>query len=359
MIIIRNASWLFLLGLVLALAGCYGPSPGLDPVISFTFPDGTTLPDLPSGTVLHVKGDATTADSSGNPITSYQWTQTPANAGTFSSTTTLETTWLAPTLKATDKPLNVTLILTVKSLKGGKAVKPLNLIIVPPSSASITLDLTAMNAENPQAIDLPLIEVNTPLQMQGAATAVDPVNNPIITYAWSANPSTAATINNAAGMFNATITPTATGPLTVTLTVTLLSGQTVQKSLTLLVKPTGNVAAMNPAFVWDFKDMNVNGAIQLPNIVSGTSMSLLGTPKPLDPTDSIASYQWAQTTDDPRNLLGTFSAVNAFPASWRAPMIPVTQSPETITLTLTMTTAKGNVSSMPLTVQVLPPGMNP
>jgi len=354
MTIIRKLSWGFLIGIVLGLAGCYGPSPGLSPVISFTFPDDTTLPNLPSGGLVHIKGDATTGDSTNNPITSYQWTQTPANAGTFSSLSTLETTWRAPTLKSTDQPLNVTITLTVKSLKGGKAVKPVNLIVAPPSGANVTLDLTAMNAENPATINLPLIEVGTQLLIKGAATATDPINNPI-SVLWSVSPNTAATINGAAN-FSAVVIPTTPGPFTLTLTVTTFSGQTFQRSLALVAVAAGTIAATNPSLVWDFTNMNQPGSIQLPNAASGATLQLLGKTNSANPTDPITSFQWTAKTSDTRQLLGSFTSPTTFPSSWHAPVIPSTQSAEIVTLTLTMTTASGVTSSMPLTVVVLPQG---
>lgn len=114
----------------LLVAGCNGSgSDGLNPVIAFKFAAGTTLPAWKSTDVLVIEGTATTPDAT-NPVTSYEWTQTPAGAGTFSSTGTFNTTWKSRALLPGEVS-NVTLTLTTKTKLGGKSVTPINLIVTP------------------------------------------------------------------------------------------------------------------------------------------------------------------------------------------------------------------------------------
>ncbi len=124
--------------LLLAVAGCYGPSPSLDPVINWkiTMPDTKTdptavaLPYMKSGEVVLVDStDVKVSDS--DRVTSVAWTQTPA-VGTFTSTDTLTTTWAAPILKVGDPPLPVALSMTVKTELGGKSVNVVHVIVLPP-----------------------------------------------------------------------------------------------------------------------------------------------------------------------------------------------------------------------------------
>jgi hypothetical protein len=118
------------LGVLLLLSGCYGGgSDILNPVMELTFPAGTSLPAWDADVVLVVEGSAKTADAN-NPVTSYEWTQVPANAGTFTSTTTFGTTWKSRAL-ALGEVSNVTLTLTAKTKLGGKTSMPLNLIVTP------------------------------------------------------------------------------------------------------------------------------------------------------------------------------------------------------------------------------------
>lgn len=119
------------LGALLLLPGCYGGgNTSLNPVIDLTFPAGTTLPAWKSTDVLVVQGTSSTADKDQNPVTSYAWTEIPANAGTFTSTTTFGTTWKSRAL-APGEVSNVTLILTSRSKLGGKTDTPINLIVTP------------------------------------------------------------------------------------------------------------------------------------------------------------------------------------------------------------------------------------
>ncbi len=116
--------------LTVGLVGCYGGgSIGLNPTMTLDFPAGTPLPNWSASSVLVIEGEAKTADEA-NAIATHQWTQSPANAGTFSSTSTFSTTWQsAPVPVGTTR--NVTLYLTVTTRQGGKSVMPINLIVTP------------------------------------------------------------------------------------------------------------------------------------------------------------------------------------------------------------------------------------
>lgn len=115
---------------VLGLAGCGGDSPGLNPTVTFTFEDGTTLPSVGASEVLLIKGEAKSADEAGNPITSIQWSQSPA-LGTFSSPKTLETSWQVTNPAAITAQTPVTLTVEVETLRGGRTSKTLNLLVQP------------------------------------------------------------------------------------------------------------------------------------------------------------------------------------------------------------------------------------
>ena len=370
---IRNATWLLLLGLALmGLVGCYGPSPGLNPVIAFTYPDGTTLPNLAAGSVLHVQGTGTTNDSTGNPITSYAWSQTPATgatAGKFSSLTTLETTWLAPSWTGPGN-LAVRLTLTAISLKGGKTVKTIDLNIVPPGAPllaqkpSIVWDYAGMNAVNALKINLPLIEVGTPLRILGTATAADPTNNPIVSYAWSDNTGT-PNLFTAPDVFNTVwlAPPTAGLTATLTLAVTTEDGAVTTKQLIVTTRAPNNLSNNNPSLSWDYKSMDYVDAsgynvVVLPEMRCNSVVQLVGITTLTDPTDSITSYSWTESEPNGDVYKGTFSSQNNLPSSWFAP-VNNGPNPILVKLDLTIQTAHGGSTDMPLFINVLPKGQIP
>ncbi|MHB9131261.1 MAG: hypothetical protein ACYDBB_09255 [Armatimonadota bacterium] len=129
--------------LLLGIAGCSGPSEEWDPRIDWTFMDATidgqtiVLPELPINVTLKITGEVTVDNTSENPVVTYAWTQEPANAGTFVSTDTLTTNW-KPNESVVSVGDEVTLILTMTSLKGGKSVKRLHLIMTPPVEPPVT-----------------------------------------------------------------------------------------------------------------------------------------------------------------------------------------------------------------------------
>jgi hypothetical protein len=126
--------------LVLACAGCYGPSPSLNPKINWkvTMPDLTAdptavaLPYIKSGTVLLINGDDIANLADEDRIVGVDWSQKPA-VGTFLSQDTLTTTWAAPALAKTDPPLPVDLTVSLITQKGGKSTNVIHLIVLPPS----------------------------------------------------------------------------------------------------------------------------------------------------------------------------------------------------------------------------------
>lgn len=248
--VVRYLFSLLAVAALLALVGCNGSAPGLDPTVTFTFPDGTNLPFLSAGTVLVIKGAATLADATSNPITDIQWTQNPA-IGTFSSTSMLETTWRITDPTSITAHTEVTLTVTVKTLEGGKRTSSIHLIILPLGEGDLLVpvvswDPTAMNAENPSNISLPNIVGGTAMLIKGTVTSLD-ASNLITGYSWSAinntsGGTTAADIGtfNVPSIFGATWTaPTVATPqdITLMLTITTVKGGASQHTLDVTVNP--------------------------------------------------------------------------------------------------------------------------
>lgn len=115
--------------LIALLAGCSGSSTALNPTVTFTFPDDTTLPTMRAGTLLKITGEIE-ATGEGDSIKSCVWTQVTEAPGVFSITDGPETTWRAPAWAGPGE-LPVTLALTVKTLLGGETTKHIQLRIVP------------------------------------------------------------------------------------------------------------------------------------------------------------------------------------------------------------------------------------
>lgn len=237
---------------LLLLAGCGGSpsdrSPGLNPTVTFTFPEDTTLPNLLSGGVLHITGDATTGDSETNPITSYAWTQNPLNAGTFSSTNTLETTWRAPDYPGPGQ-LHVVLTLTVKTLLGGETVKPINILVTPPvippvQNPAVTWNFAAMNytdSDGNPVVNMPRMRGGAVLRIRGTVATDNTTTNPVTGYEWVQEPDNAGVFSATNVLETTWSAPTVTEPTLVTLTVTvrtLLGGQSTNK-LNVVVLPPG------------------------------------------------------------------------------------------------------------------------
>jgi len=124
--------------LLLGIAGCYGNTASLDPVISwkFTAPDpqdpaAVALPYIRSGGVLIVTNGSAVAQGANDQIISYRWSQDP-DVGTFTSTDTINTTWAAPILQPGEPVMPVTLTLVTKTLYGGQSTNKVNLLVLPP-----------------------------------------------------------------------------------------------------------------------------------------------------------------------------------------------------------------------------------
>ena len=129
---VRSFIGLLAVAALFIFAGCSGPAPGLDPIVTFDFPSTTELPYFSADGVLVIEGDISVNNEDSNPVTSIQWAQSPA-IGVFTSTTTMGTSWrVQPDLVATiTSPTDVTLTVTVKTLQGGLRVVPLDLVILP------------------------------------------------------------------------------------------------------------------------------------------------------------------------------------------------------------------------------------
>ncbi len=348
---LRHIIWLLLAvsALLLGLAGCNGPAPGLDPAITFTDLASGSLTSFPSGGVLSVKGEGTTADSAGNPITSYRWTATRADGGDpgqFGSTATLETVWQAPIVVA---PVNVTLQVTAKTLLGGKTTRPLTVRVVPPTATTqlkpiIVWDFENMNKQN-ASIAIPNIVMGTALRPLASITLLDTTDK-VTSYAWTKGgvASTLAATDTLATVW----TPTAIGEATLTLTVNTQKGATQSSILTFNVIAATVPTTLNPTIDWNISGMNSQNAtkVNLPNIVSGTTINLLATPISSDPTnDPITGYTWTSSRAD------LLSSLDTKTTSWTAPTGVATGW-----VRLDVTTLKGHTAGSTLNFIIQPVG---
>jgi len=131
--LLRYIPVFLLLAALLAIPGCSGQAPGLDPAINFSYPADTTLPNINADTTLQITADADVAD--GDQVISARWTELPqpggGTIGVFSSPTTLATSWVVEDPGAIIVPTPVTLLLTVETLNGGETATPINLIVNP------------------------------------------------------------------------------------------------------------------------------------------------------------------------------------------------------------------------------------
>lgn len=207
---------------ILLLAGCHGDDAALNPVIQFKFPPGTILPRIDDKSSLVISDDSSVVVAEDDAVISHAWTQNPANAGTFTSTATLATTWVSRDLTGQPTPRYVTLYLTTRTKLGGESVTPITLEIYHSELPAITFAA----ATPAQAT------VGTPVNID-ATVALDP-GDQLRTIAWTQAPANAGVFGSPGTVDTAW---TALGPVgtnaQLTLTVTTASGKTTTQTLTM------------------------------------------------------------------------------------------------------------------------------
>lgn len=167
---------------LMGLTGCYGPSPGLNPSIAFSFPDDSSLPYLQSGGKLVIKGEANPpVDAASNPVISASWSQDPP-IGQFviTSPNAVENIWQAP---AVTQATPVTLALSMKTLLGGEGSTRMTVIVVP-QLPSFTFDTSRMSSEVagfPSAV-----KSGASVTIRGSGQMSDAGFNTINGYQWTA-----------------------------------------------------------------------------------------------------------------------------------------------------------------------------
>ena len=243
----RNLLAFLLVGIFTwVLLGCNGSSPGLNPQVTLTYSLSQTgtfaalsaPPVVPSGMTLYIYGTATTSDATNNPVTSYQWSETPqnpSNPGTFFTPTLLTTLWEAPTVNSTT---TYHLMLEVRSLEGGRTLVPVNVNVIP----AVAIATFTYNGES--TLPSPFT-VGSTLNITAKITAADMVNNPPVSYVWSEQ----ANATNTHGAFsNSTSTnttwtapaslPTGQSSVTIILTLTVITAEGNQTIFTIPVTVT-------------------------------------------------------------------------------------------------------------------------
>ena len=200
--IVSIATTLFLLGI--GLTGCNGPSPALDPTITWNLDQALDLNNFPSGAVLNIKADAAVADSTKNPIVEAEWSSTPAapftDGGIFLVTApfSLQNAWQAPNISKSSDPEKVTLRLRTKSLLGGEATSVLNIRVVPRVSAFYAFDYTKIFSDplNPNHVSNVLAGTRTqifdiPYDPLNPASSSQEIDSDA-TFEWTATPDVGA-----------------------------------------------------------------------------------------------------------------------------------------------------------------------
>ncbi|MHB9024264.1 MAG: hypothetical protein ACYC7E_08820 [Armatimonadota bacterium] len=123
---------------LVALSGCYGPAPGLNPVISFST-TGLTLNSISTGSAVNI--DSTVTAGEGADIGGYQWSSEVLDTVTdltweddsfFAAPGQPDTVWYAPSsLPVGASSLSMRLDLRVTTLQGGSNTESLNVTVVP------------------------------------------------------------------------------------------------------------------------------------------------------------------------------------------------------------------------------------
>ncbi|HLL02695.1 MAG TPA: tandem-95 repeat protein [Myxococcaceae bacterium] len=280
----------------------------------------------PSPTQLSV----TASDPDNDPIT-YAWTQSPASpAGTFSTTTTANPTWTAPTVAATT---TFTLRVTISDGKGGTAQGTVQVSVAPPVPQNRSPVLAAGSPSSSAPT------VNSQQSVNLSVSASDPDNDPL-TYTWTQSPASPG------GAFSSTTAanPSWTAPIVAadtnfTLAVTVADGRGGTASGTVTVRVTAP-ANRNPTIT--------QGPGATPGSVAGPApVQLFVTAS--DPDSDPITYAWTQ---DPASPAGSFSSNTTSNPTWTAPTVAATT---TFTLRVTVFDGRGGSAQGSIPVEVAPP----
>ncbi len=143
--IISVAATLFILGI--GVTGCFGPSPDLDPVITWNLDNALDLQNFPSGATLNIKADVAVSDATKNGVVNAEWSIIPdplypAKTGIFLVTApySLQNVWQAPNIGKDEQPVNIVLKLHVKTKLGGETTSELNIRVIPRTSVYFAFD---------------------------------------------------------------------------------------------------------------------------------------------------------------------------------------------------------------------------
>ena len=191
----------------IGMTGCNGPSPELDPKITWNLDKALDLYNFPSGAILNIKADGAVTDSAKNPIIEAEWSITPeapfTDGGVFLVTApfALQNVWQAPNISKISAPEKVTLRLHAKTLLGGETTSILNIRVVPRITSFYAFDYTKIfsdpanigNYSNVKAgtrthiLDIPFDPAD-PTNLAKTSAEVD-AN---ATFEWSATPDVGA-----------------------------------------------------------------------------------------------------------------------------------------------------------------------
>ncbi|MEI7831761.1 MAG: hypothetical protein WCJ56_00965 [bacterium] len=182
----------------IGMTGCNGPSPALDPIITWNLDKALDLYNFPSGSILNIKADGSVADATKNPIIAAEWSIIPeapfTDGGVFLVTApfSLQNVWQAPNISKTSLPEKVTLRLHTKTLLGGETTSVLNIRVVPRVTSFYAFDYNNIfnNALNPNHFSNVLAGTQTKILDNVLLSSPEIDGN--ATFEWSANPDVGA-----------------------------------------------------------------------------------------------------------------------------------------------------------------------
>jgi hypothetical protein len=276
-----------------------------------------------------VQLSVTASDPDNDPLT-YAWTQSPASpAGSFSSTSTSNPTWTAPTVAAATA---FTLRVTVTDGRGGSVQGTVQVQVAPPVPSNQQPVLTAGPASSAPS-------VNGQQSVNLSVTASDPDNDPL-TYTWTQSPASPAGTFSSTTVANPSWTsPQVTADTDFQLRVTVADGKggTVQGSVTVRV-----LAPVNRQPTID------QGPGATPGSVTGpVPVQLFVTAS--DPDNDPLTYAWTQS---PASPAGSFTSTSTSNPTWTAPTVAAAT---TFTLRVTVSDGRGGSKQGEITVDVAPP----
>ena len=261
--------------------------------------------------------DGTAADPQGDTL-AYAWSSS-SSGGTFdaSTSTTPDTTWTAPAATLAEQNITLTLTATDDSSDSNSAASTA-VVVVRPNRAPLV-------EVSPAAAIVSGVAPEVSLE----ATVTDhETDNDDLTYAWSSDGG--GTFADAAAASTTWTAPAGTladQEITLTLTVTDAAGNTVSAEVAITRRanrpPTVTVTPGEDS------------------IVGGRELTLDATAD--DPEGDSLTYAWSSD-------IGTFGEAAALDTTWTA---PDAVSDEEATLTLTVTDAIGNSTSVTVVITVL------